>query len=230
MFEVKDLCKSFMRDGETISPVDHLNFTLNQGEMAVIMGKSGVGKTTFLNLLALFLKADQGDILYQKKSIIELDDQQASLFRNQELAYLTQKVETLSSLNVLENVMLPSYISSGEKKGVNEIRQRAVDLLEKLGIGDLKDQAVRQLSGGEKKRVALARALINQPKILLLDEPTVSLDEATSLELRDLLVDLNKQGMGMLIVTHDPIFKDLKQAKLFHMVDGHLLESTSKLA
>lgn len=227
MLEIKNLSKSFERDAETIYPVYNLDFSLQAGELACIMGRSGSGKTTLLNLLALFLKPDSGEINYQGQSVLDFDDQAASLYRNQDLAYVTQQATAIPSLNVLENILLPATIHQvPDEKQMEDLVAKAEDLMQALGIQELKNQPIRRLSGGEKKRVILARALINEPKILLLDEPTSDLDETSSLELIALLQTLNENGASMIVVTHDPLFKQLSHALFYTLRQGQLEEES----
>lgn len=223
MLEIQALTKSFTLDHQFITPIKDLNFKLEQGELACIMGRSGCGKTTFLNLLALFLRPDEGDIRFQQQSILKFDDSLASRYRNQDIAFVTQQAITIPTLNVIENVMLPMFIHQNPTtEQIKSGQAKAEELLTELGIIHLKDQAVRQLSGGEKRRVIIARALINNPQLVLLDEPTADLDEASSLELITLLRHLNGRGVSMILVTHDPLFKQMSAAQFFELREGRL--------
>lgn len=223
LLAIENLTKSFHRGVEQIFPVNHLNFQIEAGDFVCIMGRSGIGKTTLLNLIALFSNPDEGNILYQGQSLNHLADDEMSKYRNQEIAYLTQAPELIKTLNVYENVVLPYYIRFDENKlnDDQDLGEKAKNLLTKLGIADLIDEKVQNLSGGEKRRVALARSLINQPNILLLDEPTADLDEETANEIRKLLVALNQEGLTIIVVTHDEAFKKLN-ARNYRMIEGQL--------
>lgn len=223
LLKIENLTKSFQRGVEQIFPVNHLNFQVDAGDFVCIMGRSGIGKTTLLNLIALFSNPDEGSIFYQGKALNDLDDDEMSKYRNQEIAYLTQSPELIKTLNAYENVVLPYYIRFDENKIIDsqDPAVKAKALMEKLGIADLRDEKVQNLSGGEKRRVALARSLINHPKILLLDEPTADLDEETANEIRNLLVALNQEGLTIIVVTHDEAFKRL-DARNYRMIDGQV--------
>lgn len=223
LLKTENLTKSFQRGAEQIFPVNQLNFEVDAGDFVCIMGRSGIGKTTLLNLIALFSDPDEGSIFYAGKALNDLNDDEMSKYRNQEIAYLTQSPELIKTLSVYENVVLPYYIRFDENKLKDSAdpAAKAEALMAKLGLADLRDEAVQNLSGGEKRRVALARSLMNQPTILLLDEPTSDLDEETANEIRQLLVSLNQEGLTIIVVTHDEAFKHLN-ATNYRMVGGQL--------
>lgn len=205
LLELKKITKEFRRSNESIKPVEELDFSLNKGDFSVIMGRSGTGKSTLLNIIALFLSPDHGEIYFKDKKIKDLKDEEASRYRNLNIGYLMQELQSISSLTVLENVLLPNFMHKSDQDAVD----RANMLLEKLDILHLKDEWVYKLSGGEKKRVCVARSLINSPDMLFLDEPTSNLDEKTSKDLIDLFVQLNKEGLTILVVTHDHSFLEV---------------------
>lgn len=205
ILKLQGVSKSFKRRNEEVKPLDKIDFSLNEGDYSVIMGRSGTGKSTLLNVIALFLNPDEGDIFFKGKRINDLNDEEASKYRNLEIGYLMQNLKTFSSLNVIENVLLNNHIHKPDENAL----ERSKDALEKLGISNLSTEQVSTLSGGEQKRVSIARALINKPDLLILDEPTSDLDEKTADEIKILLTDLNKKGMTILVVTHDNDFLKL---------------------
>lgn len=217
ILKLENIVKTFERSNETIRPLDGVDFSLSKGDYGVIMGRSGTGKSTLLNTIALFLSPDSGDIYFDGKRINDLEDGEASRYRNLGIGYLMQNLQTFSSLSVLDNVILPNHMHE-PKEGIGT---RAEDLLDKLGILKLKDERVSNLSGGEQKRVCVARSLINNPDILILDEPTSNLDDKTAESIKELFADLNKAGMTILVVTHDTDF--LKYGnKNYEIRDGKL--------
>lgn len=222
LLELKKITKEFRRSNESIKPVEDLDFSLNKGDFSVIMGRSGTGKSTLLNIIALFLSLDHGEIYFKDKKIKDLKDEEASRYRNLNIGYLMQELQTISSLTVLENVLLPNFMHKSDQDAVD----RANMLLEKLDILHLKDEWVYKLSGGEKKRVCVARSLINSPDILILDEPTSNLDEKTSKDLIDLFVQLNKEGLTILVVTHDQTFLEVGNNN-YEIRSGNLYKITS---
>ncbi|MDY6064869.1 MAG: ABC transporter ATP-binding protein [Finegoldia sp.] len=205
ILKLEGVSKTFNRRNELVKPLDKVEFSLEKGDYSVVMGRSGTGKSTLLNIIALFLNPDQGDIFFEGKRINDLDDEQASRYRNLDIGYLMQNLKSFSSLNVIENVVLANHMHEPDDNAY----ERAGALLERLGIAKLANEQVSSLSGGEQKRVSIARALINQPDLLILDEPTSNLDEKTADDIKDLLTDLNKKGMTILVVTHDSDFLKL---------------------
>ena len=219
LLEVKNLNKSFKRQGRNFSPVDDLSFSMEEGEFIVVSGRSGSGKTTFLNLISRLIEADSGKILLNGKNIINLNEEESSIYRNQEIGYLVQHPTLLESLNVIENIMLPFYLIESRKGNPEE---KARTILEDMDIEYLLNSQIDTLSGGELKRVALARTLINQPNLLLIDEPTSDLDEETARDMIKYLQRINKQGTAMIVVSHDKEVLALDENQLVFK-DGQLL-------
>ncbi len=217
LLELKNLTKDFKRQSSSFSPVDQLNFQLDSDDFVIISGRSGVGKTTLFNLIARLLEPSSGDILFQGQSILNMDADQNASYRNNQLGYLVQHPTLIESLNVIENVMLPFFFE--ERQG--EVQERAEQLLQDLDIAYLQEADVSTLSGGELKRVALARALINQPKLLLVDEPTSDLDEESAKHMVDYLLTLNQQGTAVMIISHDH--------DILHLDQDHYVYSDGKM-
>lgn len=217
LVNLENITKTFKRKNEIIRPLDDISLSIDPGDFVVIMGRSGSGKSTLLNILALFLSPDEGSINFKGERINDFDDDKASLYRNRNIGYLMQNLQTISSLDVIENIILPNHMNQADEK----IESRAEDLLDRLGILDLKNEDVEDLSGGEEKRVCLARSLINDPDLLILDEPTSNLDEKTAEDIMAMFKDLNKEGKAILTVTHDPSFLDLG-TKNYELIGGKL--------
>ena len=205
--------------GEGVIPVLRgISLTVHQGESVAITGPSGSGKTTLLNIMGALDQPSKGDVLLSGKNLHGLSDRELSMIRNLEVGFVFQLHHLLPQCTVLENVLVPTIPKYDESKSTHSVG-RAKELLEMVGLESHVYHRPGQLSGGERQRAAVVRALINQPKILLADEPTGSLDEDSGLALAQLLTELNeKQAMTLVMVTHAPrvaVFMK-RQLKLEH--------------
>lgn len=200
MIEVKNIHKSF-GDLEVLKGV---NLRVKQGEIVAIVGKSGAGKTTLLQLIGTLDRPTNGQVLIDGTDVFTLNDTQLAAFRNKHIGFIFQFHQLLPEFTALENVCIPAMIA---REKVADYQPRAKQLLTDLGLADRIEHKPNELSGGEKQRVAAARALMMKPSIILADEPTGSLDEKNKRELSELLLHLREQyGQTILLVTHD---KDL---------------------
>lgn len=203
MIEVRNLCVEFETPGETIKVLHDLSFELAEGQSSAVVGPSGSGKTTFLNVLGAMLPATSGEVVIGDQDLAQLDEKQAAQFRNQQLGFIFQQHQLLPQLTVMENVLVPR-LAGGWEESEEETRARAEKLLERVGLAHRLNHRPGELSGGEKQRTAVARALINQPKLVLADEPTGALDGETGSKVVDLLLELQKEeGVTLIVVTHD---------------------------
>ncbi len=221
MIEVRQLSKTYETPGENLRVLDGLDLSLAAGETAAIIGPSGCGKSTLLNLLGALDRPTSGTIKIGDQDISTLSEEQAATFRNHSLGFIFQQQHLLPQLTVLENVLVPRLAGDWQEPAA-ETEQRARQLLDKVGLGQRLNHLPWQLSGGEKLRTAVARALINRPKLILADEPTGSLDPASTDTIADLLLDLNRdQGVTLIVVTHNA---DLarRMAKTFELRGGRL--------
>ena len=200
LLEVKNLRKDYKRATQQFSAVNNISFSMAQNDFISIMGKSGSGKTTLLNMIAGLLTPTQGKVTINGTNLFELDDKQVSAFRNQYLGYIPQGSSLLPNLTALENIRLPFSLTKRENQSSLNY---ALQLLEKAQISYLKDAYPANMSGGEMRRIAILRALICQPQLVIADEPTSDLDEESSAQIMALLADIHQQGTGLLIVTHD---------------------------
>ena len=179
-----------------------ISFEITEGEFVAIMGKSGSGKSTMLHQLGLLDSPTEGEIIIDDVDISKLSDRDKTLFRLQRLGYVFQEYALIFELTALENVLLPAFALNGSRQSYKE---RAIEMLNRVGLKERVDHRPNELSGGEQQRVAIARALINNPKILFADEPTANLDTNSSREILELFKKLNKEmGQTIVLVTHEP--------------------------
>ncbi|MDE5916351.1 ABC transporter ATP-binding protein [uncultured Duncaniella sp.] len=213
MIEVTDIHKSF----DKLQVIKGVSLSINDGEMLAIVGPSGAGKTTLLQIIGTLERADSGSVKFDGEEITGLKDSKLARFRNRNMGFVFQFHQLLPEFSLEENVALPALIG-GTKR--NEAFSHARKLLDELGLGNRLDHRPSQLSGGERQRAAVARALINDPKVILADEPTGSLDSHNREELYKLFFDLrDATGKTFIIVTHDDTFA-LKADRVIHMKDG----------
>ena len=219
LLDVKNLRKDYQRGSQHFSAVNNVSFSMARTDFISIMGKSGSGKTTLLNMIAGLLTPTQGKITINGTNLFELDDKQVSAFRNQNIGYIPQGSSLLPNLTALENIRLPFYLTKRENQSSLNY---ALELLEKSKIGYLKDTYPANMSGGEMRRIAILRALICRPQLVIADEPTSDLDEESSAQIMALLTEIHQQGTGLLIVTHDNDVANYSQRKL-KMSSGRLI-------
>ncbi|PSQ96287.1 MAG: ABC transporter [Bacteroidetes bacterium SW_9_63_38] len=199
MLRVESLTKSFESGGEVLTVIDDVSFVVDEGETCSVVGPSGSGKTTLLGLCAGLDRPSNGHITLCGIDLTPLDEDERAEVRNQYVGFVFQTFRLLPTLTALENVMVPA-----ELRGTADARERASDLLDEVGLGDRLDHYPTQLSGGEQQRVAMARAFINEPRILFADEPTGNLDAETAERVEDVLFRLNETANTTLVlVTHD---------------------------
>lgn len=223
MIEVRDVTKRYRAGNQEIIAVNEVSFSCNKGEYISIIGHSGSGKTTLLSLIGGLTRPDNGDILIDGTSILSFDDDRLSEFRNRKLNFVFQFSSLIPTLTSLENVMLP-VVFSPEKKNGREIREEAIRLLDSMGLGDKIDAYPSQLSGGQQRRVAIARAFINNPEIILADEPTGDLDEETEAEVIRFFKRLNEEkGITFIVVTHSSAIAN-EAMRVLRMHNGRLIE------
>jgi putative ABC transport system ATP-binding protein len=199
LLEIKGLKKEYERGGHSFAAVNGLSLTLERGEFICLFGRSGSGKTTLLNMIAGLLTPDSGEVLFDGIRLYSLDDAARTAWRNEKLGYMPQGASLLSNFTALDNVRLPFHL---QPRG-GESREKARELMHELGISRLEKSYPSALSGGETRRVALARALMNSPELIIADEPTNDLDAETAREMAALLAAVNGTGCAFLVATHD---------------------------
>jgi putative ABC transport system ATP-binding protein len=199
MLEVQSLTKTYNSGSRALTVLDSVSFNINEGETFAIVGPSGSGKTTLLGLCAGLDRASSGSVTLNGIKLDDLNEDDRAAVRNEHVGFIFQNFQLIPTLTALENVMVPL-----ELRGEKNAAKTALDLLERVGLGDRKNHYPSQLSGGEQQRISLARAFSNRPKILFADEPTGNLDDETSQKVVDLIFDLNKAaGTTLVLVTHD---------------------------
>lgn len=217
MIDIKDITKSF----GSLPVLKGIDLHIGKGEIVSIVGPSGAGKTTLLQIIGTLDKPDTGSIIVDGTDIGKLSKAKLSDFRNQHLGFVFQFHQLLPEFTALENIMIPAFIAG---KGQKEAKERAMELLTFMGLQDRASHKPNELSGGEKQRVAVARALVNNPSVILADEPSGSLDSKNKAELHQLFFDLrDKFGQTFVIVTHDETLATTTD-RTIHMKDGKIME------
>ncbi len=200
MINIKDLHKSYQMGSNSLHVLKGINFNVEEGELVAIMGSSGSGKSTLLNIIGMLDEADEGTYTLDGVLIKDLNEKIAAQYRNKFLGFIFQSFNLINYKSALDNVAMPLYYQGVKRKERNE---RAMHYLEKVGIADWSHHLPSELSGGQNQRVAVARALASNPKVLLADEPTGALDSTTSNEVMELIQSINDEGKTILIVTHE---------------------------
>lgn len=216
MIEANNIYKSF----GNVDVLKGVNLCINKNEIVCIVGASGAGKSTLLQIIGTLEKADKGEIIIDGINVSSLNQRKMAAFRNQNIGFVFQFHHLLPEFTAFENICIPAYIAGVSKKEANE---RAMQLLDYMNLTDRKDHKPSMLSGGEQQRIAVARALINKPSIVLADEPSGNLDSQSANELHKLFFDLrDKSGQTFIIVTHNPDLAKMAD-KTFSMKDGLIL-------
>lgn len=222
MITIDNVTKTYMLSKKVpVLALQGVSMKVEKGEFLVITGRSGSGKTTLLNLVGGLTRPGSGKVLLDGVAVWELPDKEQAALRNQKIGFIFQFPSLMPSLTTLENVLLPTVFSGSQ--GKHGDRQRAIDLLEEIGLADKLEAFPRQLSGGQQQRVVIARSLINQPDLLLADEPTSDLDEQTELEIMTLFREIHSRtGVTILLVTHSRELVSFGTRGM-HMASGKIL-------
>lgn len=217
MLYAKNVSKSFVTDGNAVPVLKNVSVAIEEGEFVSIVGRSGSGKTTLLNVLSTLIRPDEGELCYRSDNLSEVSEAQLNSLRQSDFSVIFQFHHLLPYLTVLENALLPfmQSLKPVDKKTVAKARE----CLARVGLLDKAERLPGNLSGGEQQRVAIARALVKDSRVLFADEPTGSLDKATGEQIMTLLKELNREGLTVVMVTHDPAYSQLAQ-RTIRIEDG----------
>ncbi|MEO7579167.1 MAG: ABC transporter ATP-binding protein [Massilia sp.] len=221
MIELRGIRKTYHHGGTAIRALDGIDLHIAAGEFVAVMGPSGSGKSTLLNVLGALDRPDAGSYRLGTDAVGDLDDDAASALRNRRIGFVFQSFHLLPRLTVLENVLLPQRYASDSDP---DAPRRARELLERIGLGSRIEHRPGELSGGQLQRAAIARALLNQPALLLADEPTGNLDSKSAIDVMTLLAELNAAGQTLVMVTHDPDIA-ARAGRTIHLHDGRIAQA-----
>ena len=216
----KGLCRSFAQGGGQVHVLSQVDITVYEGDLTVIMGSSGSGKSTLLYSLSGMDRATAGEVIYNGEDIVKMSEKKLSALRHTDFGFIFQQMHLVSNLTLFENVAVPGYLNKALT--ADEVRKKTDELLEKMNISDVKTHLPSQVSGGEQQRCAIARAVINSPKLLFADEPTGALNRRNTTEVLDLMTGLNREGQSILMVTHD-LRAALRANRILYLEDGRLI-------
>ncbi len=225
LINLKKISKSFLMGDETVHAISDLSLHIDEGEFTSIVGTSGCGKSTMMNILGLLDLPTTGEYFLDNIDVSKMSDDKLSSIRNTKIGFVFQSFHLLPRSNAKQNVELPLLYNNELNLGDNEISDFALKSLDRVGLKNRAHHKPNELSGGQRQRVAIARALVNNPKIILADEPTGALDSKTSVEILDLFEELNRQGVTVVIVTHDEKVAS-RCRRVIRMSDGKIIEDS----
>lgn len=219
MIELRAISKTYRMGDVDICALCDISLSVEKGEFIAIMGPSGSGKSTLMNLLGCLDRPTSGSYRFEEREIASLSDDELAFIRNTKIGFVFQSFNLLPRLSAIKNVEVP-LIYSGLPSRLRT--ERAAPLLEQVGLKDRMHHKPSELSGGQQQRVAIARALVNRPSLLLADEPTGNLDSRSGAEILDIITDLNRQGMTIMVVTHDPEVAS-RCRRIINLKDGKII-------
>jgi lipoprotein-releasing system ATP-binding protein len=221
IIEVRNLKKVFVTNGSRVIALRGIDLDIKRGETLAVVGVSGSGKSTLLHILGTLDRPTEGEVLYEGKNVFHQNDNELALFRNREIGFVFQFHYLLPEFSALENVMMPLLIQGVEAKRAKEL---ATQILERVGLGQRLKHRPGELSGGEQQRVAIGRAVVLKPKVILADEPTGNLDLETGLSVLDLFLKLNKEDrITLVLVTHNPAVA-MRLERRIKLLDGKIVD------
>lgn len=221
ILEVKDLCKTYVVNKRQNHVLKNMNFVVHEGEMVAVMGPSGSGKSTLLYAVSGMDHITAGEVDFCGKNISKLGQNELAALRLDEMGFIFQQMYMLKNLSILDNIILPACQSDKIKEKRKTTVERGCELMRKLGIIEVADNDINEVSGGQLQRACICRSMINMPKMLFADEPTGALNRASSDEVMEELVRLNKEGTTIMLVTHD-VKVAAKCTRILYIVDGNI--------
>lgn len=221
ILEVKDLCKTYIVNKRQNNVLKNVNFNVSEGEMVAVMGPSGSGKSTLLYTVSGMDSVTAGEVLFCGNNIAKMGEKELADLRLDEMGFIFQQMYMLKNLTVLDNIILPAAQSKKNNESRRQTVQRGQELMRKLGIIDIADNDINEVSGGQLQRACICRSMINNPKMIFADEPTGALNRTSSDEVMDELAKLNKDGTTVMLVTHD-VKVAAKCTRVMYIVDGNI--------
>ncbi len=221
ILEVKDLCKTYIVNKRQNNVLKNVNFTIGEGEMVAVMGPSGSGKSTLLYAVSGMDSLTAGEVNFCGKNIAGMGERELADLRLDEMGFIFQQMYMLKNLTILDNIILPATQSKKQREPRRETARRGQDFMRRLGIIDIADNDINEVSGGQLQRACICRSMINDPKMIFADEPTGALNRASSDEVMEELVKLNSEGTTIMLVTHD-VKVAAKCTRVMYIVDGNI--------
>ena len=215
MIKVKNISKSY-KDAIVLNNV---SLEINKGDFTAVMGPSGSGKSTLLYSISSMDNPDEGEVIFEGIDVYKLSESELSKFRLNKMGFVFQNSQLLKNLSIFDNIILPGMVA--KRESIEVVRARATELMSKMGIEDIKDRDIREVSGGQLQRAAICRAMINSPEILFMDEPTGALNSEAASQVMEILKKLNQEGISIMLVTHDAKMASMAK-KVIYIKDGKL--------
>ena len=215
MINVKNISKSY-KDAIVLNNV---SLEINKGDFTAVMGPSGSGKSTLLYSISSMDNPDEGEVIFEGIDVYKLSESELSKFRLNKMGFVFQNSQMLKNLSIFDNIILPGMVA--KRESIEVVRARATELMSKMGIEDIKDRDIREVSGGQLQRAAICRAMINSPEILFMDEPTGALNSEAASQVMEILKKLNQEGISIMLVTHDAKMASMAK-KVIYINDGKL--------
>ena len=215
MIKVKNISKLY-KDAVVLNNV---SLEINKGDFTAVMGPSGSGKSTLLYSISSMDNPDEGEVIFEGIDVYKLSESELSKFRLNKMGFVFQNSQMLKNLSIFDNIILPGMVA--KRESIEVVRARATELMSKMGIEDIKDRDIREVSGGQLQRAAICRAMINSPEILFMDEPTGALNSEAASQVLEILKKLNQEGISIMLVTHDAKMASMAK-KVIYIKDGKL--------